>query len=54
MSHFISPDGSKACSEWTVKGTPKHAEPINLLGCDVWTFSNGLVTRKDTYWKYIE
>ena len=54
MSHFISPDGSKACSEWTVKGTPKHAKPINLLGCDVWTFSNGLVTKKDTYWKYIE
>jgi taurine dehydrogenase small subunit len=53
MSHFISPDGSKACSEWTVMGTPKDGEHINWLGCDVWTFSNGLVTKKDTYWKYV-
>ncbi len=53
MSHFISLDGNKACSEWTVKGTPKDGEEINLLGCDIWTFSNGLVTKKDTYWKYI-
>ena len=53
MSHFISMDGSKACSEWTVKGTPKDGEPLDLLGCDIWTFSNGLVTKKDTHWKYI-
>jgi taurine dehydrogenase small subunit len=53
MSHFISPDGNKACSEWTVKGTPEHGEPIDWLGCDLWTFSNGLVTKKDTYWKHI-
>ena len=53
MSHFISPDGNKACSEWTVKGTPKDGKPIDWLGCDVWTFSNGLVTKKDTYWKTI-
>ena len=33
MSHFISPDGSKACSEWTVKGTPEDGEPIDWLGC---------------------
>ena len=54
MSHFISPDGSKACSEWTVRGTPAEGEPINWLGCDVWTFRDGLVVKKDTYWKYID
>ncbi len=54
MAHFISPDGSKACSEWTVKGTPKEGAPIDWLGCDVWTFRDGLVTKKDTYWKLIE
>lgn len=53
MSHFISADGSKACSEWTVKGTPNDGDPIDWLGCDVWTFVNGLVTKKDTYWKTI-
>lgn len=54
MQHFISEDGARACSEWTVKGTPKDGAPIDWLGCDIWTFRNGLVTRKDTYWKYIE
>ena len=54
MSHFICSDGSKACSEWTVKGTPEDGDPINWLGCDVWTFANGLVVKKDTYWKFIE
>ena len=53
MSHFIASDASRACSEWTVKGTPKGGERIDWLGCDVWTFRDGLVTKKDTYWKYI-
>jgi taurine dehydrogenase small subunit len=54
ISHFISPDGTKACSEWTVKGTPVEGPPIDWLGCDVWTFRAGWVIRKDTYWKTIE
>lgn len=54
MSHFISTDGSKACSEWTVKGTPSDGPPIDWLGCDVWTFADGWVVKKDTYWKTIE
>ncbi len=54
MSHFISPDGTKACSEWTVRGTPSDGSgPIDWLGCDVWTFRDGKVVTKDTYWKYI-
>lgn len=55
MSHFIAADGTKACSEWTVRGTPTDGSPaIDWLGCDVWTFRDGLVTKKDTYWKYID
>lgn len=55
MSHFIATDGNKACSEWTVRGTPiaGHGEPIDYLGCDVWTFRDGWVIKKDTYWKFI-
>ena len=42
MTHFISPDETKACSEWTVRGTPNDGSPpIDFLGCDVWTFRNG-------------
>ena len=54
MSHFVSPDGAKACSEWTVRGTPNDGSAlIELLGCDVWTFQEGWVVRKDTYWKTV-
>lgn len=54
MQHFIDADGVRACSEWTVKGTPKAGAPLDWLGCDVWTFRDGLITKKDTYWKYID
>ena len=55
MTHFISPDGNKACSEWTVRGTPNDGSPpIDLLSCDVWTFLNGEVIKKDTYWKSVD
>jgi len=55
MTHFISADGTQACSEWTVSGTPLpgHGGPFSLLGCDIWVFRHGWVTKKDTYWKYI-
>ena len=54
MLHFIDPGGTRACSEWTVKGTPKGGALLDWLGCDIWTFRNGLVTKKDTYWKHID
>ena len=54
MMHFIDPEGTRACSEWTVKGTPKEGPPLDWLGCDIWTFRDGLITKKDTYWKYVD
>ena len=56
ISHFVSPDGSKACSEWTVRGTPDagQGDALDCLGCDVWTFHDGWVVKKDTYWKFID
>ena len=54
MQHFIDADGSRACSEWTVKGTPREGPPLDYLGCDLWTFRAGRITKKDTYWKYID
>lgn len=52
MRHWIV-DDSKAISEWVVRGTPKGAPAFELLGCDLWEFRDGLVTKKDTYWKTI-
>ena len=52
MRHWIV-DQSKAISEWTVRGTPNGGKPFEYLGCDLWEFHDGYVTKKDTYWKFI-
>lgn len=52
MQHFIA--GDRACSEWVVRGTNRQTgETMELLGCDIWTFRDGKVVKKDTYWKYV-
>jgi taurine dehydrogenase small subunit len=53
MRHWIV-DDSKAISEWVVRGSLPGGGAMDLLGCDLWEFRDGLVTKKDTYWKYIE
>ncbi len=52
MRHWVA-DQTKAISEWTVCGTPVGGEPFAYLGCDLWEFRDGYVTKKDTYWKFI-
>jgi ketosteroid isomerase-like protein len=52
MRHWIF--GDKALSEWTVRGTHPDTGPFEFLGCDLWEFRDGKVTKKDTYWKFIE
>ena len=50
-SHWIS--GNRGCSEWTVTGQESNGNKLNWLGCDLWTLrDDGMITRKDTYWKY--
>ena len=53
MRHWVFGD-DKALSEWTVQGTLPNGDKMNYLGCDLWEFRDGLVTKKDTYWKTIE
>lgn len=52
IRHWISGE-DKALSEWVVRGTPVGGEPFEYLGCDLWEFRDGYVTKKDTYWKFI-
>ena len=47
-------DDTKAISEWVVQGTLPDGRKINCLGCDLWEFQDGEITKKDTYWKSIE
>jgi steroid delta-isomerase-like uncharacterized protein len=51
--HFLSADGRRGVSEWTLTGTTADGERLEVRGCDVWTFEDGRITRKDSYWKRV-
>jgi ketosteroid isomerase-like protein len=47
--HFV--DGDRGASEWTLSGTTIEGEHVEVRGCDLWTFRDGKVTKKDSFWK---
>ena len=51
-SHFAC--GDRGVSEWTIRGTQRTGEPIEVRGCDLLEFRDGKISRKDSYWKIIE
>ena len=48
-AHFV--DGDRGASEWTLSGTTTDGQRIEVRGCDLWTFRDGKVVKKDSYWK---
>jgi len=52
--HWVSADGSKGVSEWTLSGTTVSGIKLKVRGCDHWEFRDSKITRKDSYWKIIE
>jgi steroid delta-isomerase-like uncharacterized protein len=52
--HFLSADGRRGVSEWTLTGTTTDGDLLEVRGCDVWTFEDGRIVRKDSYWKRVE
>ena len=52
--HWISADGTRGISEWTLTGTTTAGVSLKVRGCDLWEFRNGKIIRKDSYWKIIE
>jgi taurine dehydrogenase small subunit len=51
--HFAC--GTRGVSEWTITGTTVEGVAVDVRGCDIWTFdADGLITRKDSYWKIRE
>jgi len=50
--HFRS--GDRGVSEWTIRGTQATGEPIEVRGCDLFEFTDGKISRKDSYWKIVE
>lgn len=51
-THLVA--GNVGISRWTVSGTTTAGQKIRANGCDFYTFRDGLVVKKDSYWKIIE
>ena len=43
--------GRAGMSKWTLTGTARDGRRLEVRGCDFYTFRDGQVTRKDSYWK---
>ncbi len=52
--HFIDADARTGISKWTLTGTRPDGSRIEVWGCDFYTFRDGQVVRKDSYWKIVE
>ena len=50
--HWVA--GDRGVSQWTITGTTPAGAPIEVRGCDLFTFHDGKVLRKDSYWKIRE
>jgi ketosteroid isomerase-like protein len=52
--HFVDAGANTGISKWTLTGTRRDGQRIEVCGCDFYTFHEGKVTRKDSYWKIVE
>ena len=50
--HFAC--GDRGVSEWTIRGTQATGERIEVRGCDLFEFSDGKISRKDSFWKIVD
>ena len=51
VENFVT--GSTGMSKWLLTGTTPQGENVRVRGCDFYTFRDGKVTRKDSYWKIV-
>jgi ketosteroid isomerase-like protein len=51
-THLVS--GDVGVSQWTLRGTKVDGERVEVRGCDFYTFRNGKIVKKDSYWKIRE
>ena len=52
--HFVDEAAETGMSKWTVSGMTPDGKRVKANGCDFYTFRDGLVIRKDSYWKIVE
>ena len=52
--HFVDMDADTGMSKWLLTGTTREGVRKEVRGCDFYTFRDGKVIRKDSYWKIVE
>ena len=52
-THFVDAAAGTGISKWTLTGTTREGARTEVRGCDFYTFRDGKVTRKDSYWKIV-
>lgn len=52
--HLVDEAGNIGMSKWLLTGTALDGSRRRVRGCDFYTFRDGLVVRKDSYWKIVE
>jgi len=52
--HFADEAANTGMSKWLLTGTTREGMRREVRGCDFYTFRDGKVTRKDSYWKIVE
>lgn len=52
--HFVDSDAETGISKWILTGTSRDGAKKEVQGCDFYTFRDGKVMRKDSYWKIVE
>ena len=51
--HFADDAAGTGMSKWVLTGTTPAGERKKVHGCDFYTFRDGKVIRKDSYWKIV-
>ena len=52
--HFVDEAAGTGISKWLLTGTAHDRTKKEVRGCDFYTFQDGKVIRKDSYWKIVE
>lgn len=53
-AHFVDAAADTGMSKWTLTGTTADGTRKEVRGCDFYTFREGKVIAKDSYWKIVE
>ena len=52
--HFVDEAAATGMSKWLLTGTARDGVRREVRGCDFYSFRDGKVVRKDSYWKIVE